>query len=219
MALDMRVMLLGMERVPFLVPSSEFSQVPSHATINLLNMPLPPLSPGASTMGSRMLRTLLLLARGAGAGTSMMSGDLAPLRGTSTTMGCDVNGALVLGARLLLRARDSATDILFLRFLALSWCAFEKGSCCRGVDAAQVQGELERATSICVSFLRPRRGLVTGNAANPVVAYPRVDYPLCWCCVAGSLGLCPRMAFRIPLQRRRKDALRFVAIARLMGSG
>jgi hypothetical protein len=50
----------------------------------------------------------------------MMSGDLAPLRGTSTTMGAGVKGALVLGARLLLRARDSATDILFLRFFALS---------------------------------------------------------------------------------------------------
>jgi hypothetical protein len=66
-----------------------------------------------------MLRTLLLLARG-GAGTSIMSGDFAPLRGTSTTMGADVRGALVLGARLLLRARDIATDILFLRFFALS---------------------------------------------------------------------------------------------------
>ena len=71
-------------------------------------------------MGSRMLRTLLLLARGRSTGTSMMSGDLAPLRGTSTTMGAGVRGALVLGARLLLRARDSATDILFLRFFALS---------------------------------------------------------------------------------------------------
>jgi hypothetical protein len=30
---------------------------------------------------------------------------------------------------------------------------------------------------------------VTGNAANRVVVYPRVDYPLCWCCVAGSLGV------------------------------
>ena len=30
---------------------------------------------------------------------------------------------------------------------------------------------------------------MTGNAANRVVVYPRVDYPLCWCCVAGSLGV------------------------------
>lgn len=30
---------------------------------------------------------------------------------------------------------------------------------------------------------------MTGNAANSVVVYPRVDYPLYWCCVAGSLGV------------------------------
>ena len=47
----------------------------------------------------------------------MISGDLLPLRGTFTTIGAGVRGALVLGALLLLRARDGATDILLGRVL------------------------------------------------------------------------------------------------------
>jgi hypothetical protein len=66
---------------------------------------------------------------------------------------------------------------------------------------------------MCVSLLRPRRGLVTGNAANPVVVYPRVDYPLCWCCVAGSLGA---MSANGGSYTPGKDALRFVSVARLV---
>jgi hypothetical protein len=62
--------------------------------------------------------TLLLLALG-GAGTSMIRGVLLPLRGTSTTMGAGDRGALVLGARLMLRARDGATDILLPLLLPL----------------------------------------------------------------------------------------------------
>lgn len=77
-----------------------------------------------------------------------MSGDFAPPRGISTTMGADVRGALVLGARLLLLARDIATDIFFLRFRALCRCAFEKGSGWRGVDVAQAKGESGRKASI-----------------------------------------------------------------------
>ena len=126
MALEIRVMLLGIESVPFLVPSSEFSQVPSQATMSLLNIPLPPLNPGASTAGSTLPR-LLLLALGV-TGTSTMRGDFAPLRGISTTIGAAVRGALVLGARLLLLARDMATDIFFLRLRVLCRWAFEKGS-------------------------------------------------------------------------------------------
>lgn len=78
-------------------------------------MPLPPLSPGAS-INAPFLPTLLLLGL---AGTSMIKGDLAPLRGTSTTMGVGAREALVLGARLLLRTLDGATDILLLLLLRL----------------------------------------------------------------------------------------------------
>lgn len=54
-----------------------------------------------------LLPTLRLLGLG---GTSSISGDFALLGGTSTTIG-PAKLALVLGARLLLRARDGATDI------------------------------------------------------------------------------------------------------------
>jgi hypothetical protein len=73
-------------------------------------MPLPPLSPGAAMRGP-FLPTLLLLGL---AGTSMIKGDFAPERGTSTTIGVGESGARVLGARLILRARDGARDILLL---------------------------------------------------------------------------------------------------------
>lgn len=63
-----------------------------------------------------------------------MSGDLAPLRGISTTMGAGVKGALVLGARLLLLARDSATDIFFSPWVPgpLEALLLKKGSVRRG---------------------------------------------------------------------------------------
>lgn len=73
-------------------------------------MPLPPLSPGAAMRGP-FRPTLLLLGL---TGTSIIRGDLAPERGTSTTMGVGDSGARVLGARLLLRALDGARDILLL---------------------------------------------------------------------------------------------------------
>ena len=158
--------------MPFLVPSSEFSQVPSQATISLLNIPLPPLNPGASTAGST-LPLLLLLVLGV-AGTSTMRGDFAPLRGISTTIGDEFRGALVLGARLLLLARDMATDILFLRLRVLCKCDFEKGSCFRGgLDEGLVQGEATML--IWLSLLRPRRDLLTGNAADRGFVWPGVD--------------------------------------------
>lgn len=113
MARDMRVMLLGIERLPFFMPLSELFHVPSHATISLLNMPRPPLSPGASM--DLCLPTLLLLD---GGGTSMIRGVFAPPLETSTTIGPGLRGARVLGARLLLLAREGATDIL-LGFLLL----------------------------------------------------------------------------------------------------
>jgi len=118
MAREMRVTLLGMERLPFFMPLSELFHVPSQATISLLNMPRPPLSPGAS----RDLWRPTLRLREGGGGTSTMRGVLAPPRETSTTIGPGLRGARVLGARLLLRARDGATDMvlgLFLRALFL----------------------------------------------------------------------------------------------------
>jgi hypothetical protein len=63
-------------------------------------------------------------------------------------MGCGLRGALVLGARLLLRARDTAADMAFFALRALYRCVFEKGSRLRDLDAARFQGESEWATSI-----------------------------------------------------------------------
>jgi hypothetical protein len=108
-------MLLGTANFPLLLPSSESFHVPSHATISLLNMPLPPLSPGASIASGPFRPTLLLLARGAG--MSKTSGDFALRGGASTTIGAGFLWAIELGARLLLLALDGATDILLLLFL------------------------------------------------------------------------------------------------------
>lgn len=83
--------------------------------MSLLNMPLPPLSPGVSISGP-FLPTLLLLGR---AGTSMIRGVFAPPLEMSTTTGAGLSGARVLGARLLLLALEGAIDMLVCLFLLL----------------------------------------------------------------------------------------------------
>src|SRR5690242_16991490 len=114
-ALDIRVTLLGIARSLFFSPSSEFSHVPSHATISLLNMPHPPLSPGVSMNGT--FRPTLLARLTDRTGMSTTIGVRGLLGGAYTTIGPG-GGARMLGARLRLRAREGATDIprLFLRF-------------------------------------------------------------------------------------------------------
>ena len=95
MALEIRVTLLGTDSLPLTMPLSEFSHVPSQATIKRLNIPLPPLNPGASIITGPLLR-----GRGE-AGNTISSGGLG---GTGMTIGAEPR--TLLGALLRLLALD-----------------------------------------------------------------------------------------------------------------